>query len=152
MMNDQEILDRFVELTRLTPARAKAYVTGGTLTPVLYAKDLGPIWGKFKPRNPLMIFIHELIVAAVEARPADPLPKTFATAKILQELVHCGRAERDLDQIGDPGARFEAETFGTATGRQLLGRDYLPLEFIPPSLRGVTDVRVAHESASEGEG
>jgi hypothetical protein len=137
VLDDREILDRFVAFTELTPARAKAYVTGGTFTPVLFASDLGPIWGMFKPQNPLMVFIHEQIVAAVEARPADPLPKTFATAKILQELVHCGRAEIGLDQVGDPGAQFEAETFGTATGRQLFGRDYLPLEFIPTSLRGV---------------
>lgn len=150
-MVDPDILSRFVAFTQLTPARAMAYVTGGTLTPVLFATDLGPIWGKFKPQNPLMVFIHELIVAAVEARPADPLPRTFATAKILQELVHCGRAERGLDQSGDPGAQFEAEIFGTATGRQLSGRDYLPLEFIPVSLRGVAVADTADRVSVEGE-
>jgi hypothetical protein len=132
-----EILDEFVDFTGLSTARALSFLTGGTLSPALYAEDLGWTWGQFRPANPFMVFIHQNIVRAVEADPSAPRPRTFATAKILHELVHCGRAESRLGQHNDPGARFEGRVFGGGSGEQLMGQDYLPAEFIPEVLRSL---------------
>ena len=135
---DPGILDPFVEYSGLSRARAKSFLEGGAFAPGLYAEDLGPTWGQFRDAFPLKIFIHQLVVWAVEADPSDPNRRTFAMAKILHELVHCGRAERNLDEDGDVGAMFEAEVFGAGTGNELVGEDYLPEEFIPAGIRALS--------------
>ncbi|MEY5098465.1 MAG: hypothetical protein RJA36_1184 [Pseudomonadota bacterium] len=116
VIKSEKTLAAFLTYSCLTPQEAQQALRMDTVSPLIFASDLGPvIYGQFDPQVPDRIEIAIEVLTRFEAVADSSLivAQQFLLAKVLHEMCHWGCCRKQIEDNDSAGEEFEAKLYGS---------------------------------------